>query len=65
MVGILHKDGAARINVQGLTGKSEYTLMHVQSGKLYSYRMRGTFTQDNGRASRIESRPCEAVFIKQ
>lgn len=65
MVGILHKDGAAQINVQGLTGKSEYTLKHIQPGKLYSYRMRGTFTQDNGRASRIESRPCEAVFIKQ
>ncbi len=65
MVGILHKDGAAQINVQGLTGKSEYTIKHVQPGKLYSYSMRGKFTQDNGRASRIESRPCEAIFIKQ
>ena len=65
MIGILHKDGVAQINVQGLTGKSEYTIMHVQPGKLYSYRMHGTFTQDNGRASRIELRPCEAVFIKQ
>jgi hypothetical protein len=64
MVGIIHADGAAEINVNGLTGNPDMTVGNVQRSTPYSYRMRGTFTAESGKATRIELRPCEATFFR-
>jgi hypothetical protein len=63
--GLVAEDGTAELTAQGLTGKPEYTVGQVQPSTPYSYRLRGKFTPTGGRASRIELRPCVAIFTKQ
>lgn len=65
MFGIIKPGGSVDITTQGRTGKSEYTIAHVAPNRLYSYRMRGTFSGNTGRATRLGIRPCEATFFKQ
>lgn len=64
MVGTVQPDGTAEIRVTGFTGNPDMAVGHVRSGSPYSYSMRGTFTQTQGKATRVELRPCEASFIK-
>lgn len=64
LVGVIKADGAAEINANGLTSNPDYAVGHARPSSPYSYRMRGTFTPTNGKATRIELRPCEATFFK-
>lgn len=64
MVGTVLADGKVDINASGLTGNPDAASGYLPSGTRYSYRMHGTFTQSNGKAKRIDLRPCEAVFFK-
>jgi len=62
--GFIQADGTAEIDANGLTGNPDTTVGHVSSGTPYSYRMRGTFAKGSGKATRLELRPCEAMFFR-
>lgn len=62
--GFIQADGTAEIDANGLTGNPDTTVGHVSSGTPYSYRMRGTFAKGSGKATRLELRPCEALFSR-
>lgn len=64
MSGTVDTDGAAAINVDGRTGKPEYVVGRLQPSSPYSYHMKGSFTPTEGKASRLEVRPCTAVFVR-
>jgi hypothetical protein len=65
MIGEIKKGGAVEINAHGRTGNPEYSVGQAKPSKPYSFRMRGKFTQNSGKATRLELRPCEAAFFKQ
>jgi hypothetical protein len=62
--GFIQADGTAELKANGLTGNPEYSVGHVQASAPFAYRLRGTFTNRSGKATRIELRPCEATFFK-
>jgi hypothetical protein len=64
MVGTIQANGTAQIRVNGFTGNPELTVGHVQPSTPFAYSMRGSFTQFNGKAQRVELRPCEATFVR-
>ena len=64
LVGIIKADGSAEIKANGLIGNPKLAVGQAISGTAYSYHLRGTFTPTNGKATRIELRPCEATFTK-
>jgi hypothetical protein len=64
-VGQVQNDGTADINVQGLTGKTDYTVGKVARGTPFDYPMTGKFSGSTGHATRTKLRPCEATFTKQ
>ena len=63
--GTIHGDGSAEIRATGLTGKPDYVVTHAGPGTRYSYRLKGEFDSVRGRATRLDLRPCVAVFVKQ
>lgn len=64
MNGVIATDGSVEITANGLTKNPDMTLNRAQPGTPYSFRMRGNFSKLNGKATRIELRPCEATFFK-
>ncbi len=64
LTGTVAEDGTAEISAQGRTGRSEYTVGHVQTSTPYGYHMRGSFTGTAGSATRTELRPCRAAFSR-
>lgn len=65
LIGEVKQGGDVEINAHGRTGVRQESSVKMGKNKPYSYRMRGKFTQNSGKASRIEVRPCEATFFRQ
>ena len=64
MIGAIQQDGTVTINASGISSKNQKSTAGPTSSP-YSYRMVGKFSHARGKAKRIESRPCEATFLKQ
>jgi hypothetical protein len=64
LVGVIQADGSAEIRANGLTADPKYAVGHVGSSSPDFYRMRGVFTPVSGKATRTETRPCEATFLR-
>jgi len=63
--GRVQPDGTAEIQARGLTGDPNTAVDRVRQGTPYTYRMKAQFEGTRGRGTRLDLRPCEAVFVKQ
>ena len=63
--GSVTDDGALVIEAVGETGVPDFTVGHVKPGTQYRYSMKGRLGAKDGKAERVELRPCTAAFIKQ
>ena len=63
--GPIQPDGTAMLSADGLTGSPEYAVGRVNTGTLYHYHMQARFDRARGTGSRVELRPCDAVFTRQ
>lgn len=63
--GRVQPDGTATLFAHGHTGDPDYAVGHVTRSSRYSYTMRGRFENSVGTMTRVETRPCEARFVKQ
>jgi hypothetical protein len=63
--GQIQPDGSAEIQAHGITGSPQTAVGQVAKGTPYSYRLKAHFDESRGTATRIDLRPCEAVFVKQ
>jgi hypothetical protein len=62
--GKIQSSGGADLHVNGLTGQPERSLMHVESGKPYSYQVKARFEGNRGTGSRYGGRICNYTFVK-
>jgi len=63
--GRIEPDGTAIITAKGLTGDPQNAVGQVNRGTPYSYRLKAEFNESSGRGTRLDLRPCDAVFVKQ
>ena len=63
--GRIQPDGSAELLANGFTGSPEYVPGRLASSTPYKYRMKGQFDERRGTAARLDTRPCEATFVKQ
>jgi hypothetical protein len=64
-IGQVQREGDVDIEVNGNTGKSEYTVGKVARGTAFSYPMKGKFSGTTGHATRTKLRPCEITFTRE
>jgi hypothetical protein len=58
-------DGAAEIQANGFTGNPDYAVGRVVTATPYAYRLKAKFEHGRGHGTRVDLRPCEAIFTKQ
>lgn len=63
--GTVAPDGTLEIRGQGRTGSPDYALTHPNNGTPYGYRLKGRLEDDKGSATRVDTRPCQASFVRQ
>lgn len=64
--GTLDAQGRGEIRANGLTGPdTRYNVDRTVGGKPYGYRMKMEFHGNEGHATRLDLRPCEATFVRQ
>lgn len=63
-VGTVTPEGALAINANGLTGSPVSTLGTLRPGTPYAYTLKGKLDATQGKADRVESRPCTATFMR-
>ena len=63
--GKIGADGNAILHVKGITGRREYNLGHVATGRSYEYDVKAHFTAKQGSGSRIGGRLGYYTFVKQ
>ena len=65
MRGRIEANGAALLEVNGLTGAPTYSVGQVRSGSPFKYTVRAKFAGDRGAGVRVELRPCAVEFARQ
>ena len=63
--GAIQPDGDALLSARGMTGNPDVTLGRLTPGTPYAYQMRTRFAGAHGAGTRVEARPCDAVFTRQ
>jgi len=63
--GTIQPDGRALLFAHGLTGDPTYNVGRVAPVTPYSYHLQSRFEGGHGTGTRLELRPCSAVFTKQ
>ncbi len=63
-VGTVTPEGALAINANGLTGSPVSTMGTLRPGSPYAYTLKGKLDATQGKADRVESRPCTATFVR-
>jgi hypothetical protein len=63
--GRIDADGAADLQAKGFTGNPEYTPGRLVNATPYAYRLKGHFDERRGSAKRLDTRICDANFVKQ
>lgn len=63
-VGTVTPEGALAINANGLTGSPVSTMGTLRPGSPYAYTLKGKLDATQGKADRVESRPCTATFLR-
>ena len=64
-VGTVTPEGALAINANGLTGSPVSTMGTLRPGSPYAYTLKGKLDATQGKADRVESRPCTATFMRE
>jgi hypothetical protein len=62
--GKIDADGSAMLHVRGITGRREYNLGHVATGRPYEYDVKAHFAGTGGSGSRIGGRISNFAFVK-
>jgi hypothetical protein len=62
--GTVTAEGALAINANGLTGSPASTIGKLRPGSPYAYTLKGKLDATQGKADRVESRPCTATFAR-
>ncbi len=57
-------DGSANLYVQGLVGAAPFAVGQRPAGTSYGYHLDSRFSGASGQGTRVEGRPCSAVFTK-
>ena len=63
--GPIQPDGSAEFLARGRTGNPDYAARRPSSGTPYSYRIQARFEGARGTGSRLETRVCNFVFVRQ
>jgi hypothetical protein len=63
--GRIQPDGSGEFRASGSTGNPEYTPGRLVTATPYSYRLAVQFDERRGSGKRLDTRPCEATFVKQ
>jgi hypothetical protein len=63
--GKIGPDGNAMLHVKGITGRREYNLAHVATGRPYEYDVKAHFAATKGSGSRIGGRLGYFTFVKE
>jgi hypothetical protein len=63
-VGTVTPEGTLAINANGLTGSPVSTMGTLRPGSPYAYTLKGKLNATQGKADRVESRPCTATFMR-
>ena len=63
--GRISADGTSTLFASGLSGDSKYSTGNNQKGTPYSYHIDATFTEARGSGHRVETRPCDILFVKK
>lgn len=63
--GQVQPDGTAMLSASGMTGDPTYTIGRLDAATPYFYHLRARFEGNQGTATRIEARRCDATFSKQ
>ncbi len=62
--GEIMQDGSANLYVQGLVGAAAFAVGQRPAGTSYGYHLDSKFADATGKGTRVEGRPCTAVFTK-
>lgn len=62
--GEIMRDGSANLYVQGLVGAAPFAVGQRPAGTSYGYHLDSKFSDASGKGTRVEGRPCSAVFTK-
>jgi hypothetical protein len=65
ITGRIAADGNAMLHVKGVTGRREYNLAHVATGRPYEYDVKAHFTAAKGSGNRIGGRLGYYTFVKR
>jgi hypothetical protein len=65
ITGHIGADGRAMLHVKGITGRPDYNLAHVATGRPYEYDVKAQFTATKGNGSRIGGRLGYYTFVKE
>ena len=63
--GTIMPDGHAILQATGLTADPTYSVGHVRALSPVNYHIQARFQATRGTGTRMELRPCEAVFTRQ
>jgi hypothetical protein len=63
--GQIDANGSALLRANGITGRPEYNLAHVETGRPYSYNVNAHFKGNRGEGHRIGGRIGNYTFVKQ
>ena len=63
--GRIGADGNAMLHVNGITGRREYNLGHVATGRAYDYDVKAHFTTGEGSGTRIGGRLGYYTFVRK
>jgi len=62
--GEIMRDGSANLYVQGLVGAAPFAVGQRPAGTSYGYHLDSKFSDSSGKGTRVEGRPCTAVFTR-
>jgi hypothetical protein len=65
ITGTIGVDGNATLHAKGITGRPQYNLAHVATGRPYEYEVRAHFDGNHGTGSRIGGRISNYTFTKK
>lgn len=64
ITGRIGADGSAMLHAQGITGRPQYNLAHVKTGRPYEYEVKAHFAGGKGTGNRIGGRLGYFTFVK-
>ena len=63
--GVIQADGTSLLSARGMTGNPDTTIGRLTPGTPYAYGLQTRFDGAHGTGTRVEARPCNAVFTRQ